>query len=129
MRNFFEIFAVSVLTVCLAVTTVMCCCLGPAVMAHFHKAAVCGHCSSPSSSHDHSSNPAGTCQYHLTSAEFSPAQAILFSVAAPVFTPIAFFDKHTINFLFSFPTIYPRGSPALAAGSTPIYIQIRSLRL
>ena len=121
-------FTAFILTGCLAVTTVVCCCLGPAVMAHFHKAAVCSHCASPNSSHDHSSNPAGTCQYHLTNAEFSGAQPGPFSMAAPLFAPSSFLDKHMANFLPPFTAIYPRGSPPLT-GSTPIYIQIRSLRI
>ena len=127
MGKIFKLSIASFLTVSLAVTTVVCCCVGPAVAAHFHQKVMCGHCDNPGSHHK-GSNPGGACQYHLTDAEFSHAQVISPSLSAPVFAPISFIDQH-INFLPSFPTIYPRGSPPLVVGTTPLYIQFRSLRI
>ena len=129
MIKLLKILTVFVVVTCLAVTTVVCCCLGPAVMAHFHKSSVCHHCPPQDSSHGHSSNPGNNCMYQLTSADTFNGQII--SAPAPVvFTPVIFFDKHIrTDFLPSSISAYPRGSPPLNISFTPVYLRTLSLRI
>ena len=129
MRKLLKIFTASLVTGCLSVMTVVCCCVAPVVMAHLHKAAVCSHCPTQDSSHGKPSNPTETCLYHLANAETSHSQTISF-FAPVVFTPTIFFDKHiTTSFLPSSISAYPRGSPPLAASFVPLYLRTFSLRI
>jgi len=129
MKKIFKISIASLLTVCLGVTTVVCCCLGPVTMAHLHKTSVCSHCPPQGSSQSHSSNPTDSCMYRLTNAEILHSQIIIAS-APVVFTPVTFFDKHIATpFLLSSILAYPRGSPPLAASFTPLYLRTFSLRI
>lgn len=95
-------------------------------MAHFHKPAMC--CEKQNPSHQ-DSPPMGSCQSHLTSAEFSHAQTILTIPAAISFSHAISLGTHHADFLASFPKVYSRGSPPLIISNVPIYIQIRSLRI
>ena len=119
-------FTASVLALTIFVATVVCCCVGAGVMAHFHKAAMC--CEKQSPSHP-DSVPMGSCQNHLTSAEFSHGQSILTAPAAISFSPVISLGTHHANFLAFFPQVYSRGSPPLIISTVPIYLQIRSLRI
>lgn len=127
MRKIFKLFTASLLTVSLSVATVICCCSASAVMAHFHKVAMCGHCSEKSS-HDNSSNPDATCKYQLTSAEFSHSKTLSFSI--PTVSIPFVFDRHlSTPFLPSVISSYPRGSPPLTASFIPLYLRTFTLRI
>jgi hypothetical protein len=129
MIKIVKLFIASLLAVCLTVATVICCCIAPAVMTHFHKVAMCGHCQSQNS-HGHSSNSTTACQYHLTSAEFLHTQAISSSAFSGVSFPSSIlFDKHITIFLLSSVFAYPRGSPPWAANFTPLYLRTYNLRV
>ena len=126
--KFIRIFTAFVLTVCLAVTTVVCCCVAQAVMAHLHKASMCSHCLPQNSSHSHSPVPGNNCIYQLTNAEAFYGQVI--SAPAPVFFRHGiFFDKHTTPFLPSLILAYSRGSPQSTASLVPIYLRTFNLRV
>ena len=128
MGRIFKHSIASLLTISLAVTTVVCCCVGPAVMAHFHKTSVCSHCPTQKSSHDHSSNPGNNCMYQLTSADTFHGK-IISAPTSVVFTSV-FFDHHIPTpFLASSLSAYPRGSPPLNVNFTPIYLRTLSLRI
>jgi len=115
------------LTATMFFATVICCCVGAGVMAHFHKpAAMC--CEKQNSSHQ-DSVPMGSCQNHLTSAEFSHAQTILTVPAAISFSPAISLGTHHADFVASFPQVYSRGSPPLAASFTPLYLRTFNLRI
>src|SRR5580698_6923692 len=122
----FKSFTAFVLAVTMFVATVVCCCIGTGVMTHFHKPAMC--CEKQNSSHQDSA-PMGTCQNHLTSAEFSHAQTILTAPAVASFSPAVSLGTYHANFLFSFPQVYSRGSPPLAASFTPPYLRTFNLRI
>ncbi len=129
MEKIFKLFTVFLLAVSLTVATVICCCFVPAVMTHFHKISMCSHCHGQNSP-DHSSNPAGTCQHHLTSAESSHSPAVLSFAASGVSFPVPVsFDKHITIFLPSSILACPRGSPPLTASFTPLYLRTFSLRI
>jgi len=120
-------FAASILALTMFVATVLCCCIGAGVVAHFYKpAAMC--CEKQNASHQ-ASSPMGSCQNHLTSAEFSHAQTVLTAPAAISFSPAISLGTHHANFLASFPQVYSRGSPPLIISTVPIYLQIRNLRI
>jgi hypothetical protein len=122
----FKSFTASVLALSMFVATVACCCIGAGVMAHFHKPAMC--CEKQNSSHQDSA-PMGSCQNHLTSAEFSHAQAVLTAPAAISFFPAISLGTHHADFVASFPQVYSRGSPPLAASFTPLYLRTFNLRI
>lgn len=124
-----SLIALSVIAV-FTVFTVLCCCTGTALMAHFHKSAMCSHCQGASSSQDHSSNTAGTCQHQFQSAEFAPTQAISSSIVSTVSFPgHVFLDKHITTLPPSSSLAYPPGSPPLTASLTPLYLRTFSLRI
>lgn len=126
MAKLLKFSIASILTACVAVATVICCCAGPTVMAHLHKKAMCGHCKEKAAGH--SSNPAQMCQSHLTDAEALAPQSIAGPEKAIVYT-------HTVAAKLFIPTVlyqnslYPRGSPPLAAARLPLYLQTHSLRI
>src|SRR5579863_9878105 len=93
MGKITKIFISSLLTVSMFLATVICCCIGSAVMEQLHKPSMCKDCATQGSSHSKSSNPTDGCRYHLTSAEISHGQTISFS-APTVNAPFSFFDKH-----------------------------------
>jgi hypothetical protein len=128
MRKIFKLFTVSLLTVALSVATVLCCCSASALMAHFHKVEMCGHCPSQNS-HEHSSNPGTTCQYQLTSAEFSHSQTISSPIVSVSFPAQIFLDKHLAALLPNSSLAYPRGSPPLISNFTPLYLRTFNLRI
>jgi len=119
-------FIASVLALSMLVATVVCCCIATGLMAHFHKPAMC--CEKQNPSHQDSA-PMGSCQNHLTSAEFSHAQTVLTAPAVAIFSPVISLGTHHADFVASFPQVYSRGSPPLIISTVPIYIQIRSLRI
>ncbi len=129
MKRIFKFSIASLLVICLGVATVVCCCISPVVMAHFHKVAICSHCPDQNS-HGNSSNPAGTCQKQLTNAEFSHGQTIsppkvsLLPFPAPIFLN----NHHTIlsPTLFS---AYPPGSSPPGISFTPLYLRTFNLRV
>src|SRR5580658_2549144 len=127
MNKISKILISSLLTVSMFVATVICCCIGAGVMAHFQKpAAMC--CEKQNPSHQDSA-PMGTCQNHLTSAEFSHAQIVLTAPAAISFSPAISLGTHHADFVASFPQVYSRGSPPLAANFTPLYLRTFNLRI
>jgi len=128
MGKTFKLFIAFLLAVSLGMATVICCCVAPAVMAHFHKISVCNHCSSQNSSQTHSC-PDSNCSYKLTNAESFHGNAISFS--APVIdTHSFFFNRHlTFTFHHSFVSVYPRGSPPLTVSFTPLYLRTFTLRI
>lgn len=129
MAKIFKIFVISLLTVCLSVATVICCCVAPAVISHFHKVSGCSHCHDQNSAGS-SSTAAGSCQSHITVADASHSQTITSSAAASVFLPVQItFDKYTISLLPSSVVSYPRGSPPLGASLVPLYLRTFSLRI
>jgi hypothetical protein len=119
-------FIASVVALSMLVATVICCCIATGVIAHFHKPAMC--CEKQSSSHQDSA-PMGSCQNHLTSAEFSHAQTVLTVPAAISFSPAISLGTHHADFVASFPQVYSRGSPPLAASFTPLYLRTFNLRV
>ena len=128
MKRIFKFSIASLLAMCLAVATVVCCCIAPAVMAHFHKAAVCSHCPDQNS-HSNFPNPAGACQNQLTSAEFSHGQTISTpNVSAQPFPAPVFLNHHTVlSPVLSL--AYPPGSPPLGISFTPLYLRTFNLRV
>ena len=122
----FKSFTASVLAVTMFVATAVCCCIGTAVVAHFHKPAMC--CEKQNSSHQDSA-PMGACQNHLTSAEFSHAPTVLTAPAAISFSPAISLGTHHADFVASFPQVYSCGSPPLAASFTPLYLRTFNLRI
>ncbi len=129
MRRMMKLFTASLLTVALSVATVMCCCSASATAAHFHKVDSCDHCPDQGS-HDNSSNPSGTCQQQLTSAEFSHAQTIFSPVVSATTFPIsAFLNNHQRILSPSLPLAYPPGSPPPSISLTPLYLRTFSLRI
>jgi hypothetical protein len=129
MKRIFRLFLVSSLTLCLMATTVICCCIGPVVMSHFHKAAMCNHCQDQNPN-NHSSNPAGACQHQLTSAELPPGQIIAFSkdLGSPFPSP-NFLDRHITTLPPPSSLVYPPGSPPLGISFTPLYLRTFNLRV
>jgi hypothetical protein len=119
-------FIASVLALSMFVATVVCCCIATGIMARFHKPAMC--CDKQNPSHQ-DSVPMGSCQNHLTNAEFSHAQTILTAPVAISFSPAISLGTYHANFLFSFPQVYSRGSPPLAASFTPLYLRTFNLRI
>ena len=129
MRKIFKLFIASLLTVCLSVATVICCCSASAAMAHFHKTVMCSHCQGQAS-HNNSSNPAGTCQHQLTSAEFSHTQTIFSPVVSnTVFPAAVFVNNHQITLTHSLLLVYPPGGPPLGISFTPLYLRTFNLRV
>jgi len=129
MRELIKLFIASLLTAALSVATVLCCCSASAVMAHFHKAAICSHCSSPNS-HGNSSDQAGMCQHQFQSAEFSHSQTFsLPTASAASFQASVFFDKHITTLPPSLSLAYPLGSPPSGLSLTPLYLRTFNLRI
>jgi len=129
MKSIFKLFIAFLLTVCLALATVVCCCVAPAVMAHFHKIPKCSHCQDQSSN-NHFSNTSGTCQYYLTSAALSRSQTISSSVKSLIVSiDFVSFNKHLTPFLPSSQIVYPPGGPSLIANTVSIYLSTHSLRI
>jgi hypothetical protein len=129
MKRIFKLLIASLLTVSLGVATVICCCIAPSVMAHFHKAVTCSHCPDKNSQ-GNSPNPAGTCQQQLTSAEFLHSQTI----SSPVFSGHSFhvsdiLNHHQITFTHSLLLAYPPGGPPLGISFTPLYLTTFNLRV
>ncbi len=129
MKSILKFSIASLLAICLTVATVVCCCVRPAVMAHFHKAAMCSHCTDQNSK-SHSSNPAGACQQQLTNAEFSNGQTISPPKISLLPSPAPFFlnNHHTILL----PTLflaYPPGSSPPGISFTPLYLRTFNLRV
>jgi hypothetical protein len=129
MGKIFKLLIASLLTASLGMATVLCCCVAPSVMAHFHKVTMCSHCSSQNSSPTHSSVPDTNCLYKLTNAEVLHSNTISFSALA-VYIHGFFFDHHiTRPFLPSVIAGYPRGSPPLTASFIPLYLRTFTLRI
>ena len=129
MRKIIKLFIASLLTASLSFATVICCCIAPSVMAHFHKTAMCSHCSGESS-HSHSSNPLGSCQNQLTSADLSHAQTISSSTVSVQHFPLSIFvSNHQIAIIHSLLSVYPPGGPPLGISFTPLYLRTFNLRI
>ena len=127
MRAIVKIFIASVVIIAVGVATLLCCCVAPAVAAHWHKpvVAVCGHCAS-SGTH-HSSNPAAPCQGQLTSTDTIDGQIVLLPqgglqhfIAHPVF-------KASSTFHHSLSLVFPPGGPP--GNLTPLYLRTFNLRV
>jgi len=129
MKKIFNLSIASLLAVSLSVATVICCCIAPSVMAHFHQSAMCSHCPDQNSS-SNAPNPAGTCQQQLTSAELSHGQTMVFSHApgSPFSAPI-FLGKHITTLPPPSSLVYPPGSPPLGISLTPLYLRTFNLRV
>ena len=129
MKKIFKLSIASLLTVSLSVATVICCCIAPSEMAHFHKTVMCSHCPSQDS-HSKSSNPAATCQNQLTSAEFNHSSSISSSVASTVHFPVpGFLNIHQTVLSPSLSLTYPPGGPPLGISFTPLYLRSFNLRI
>ena len=129
MKKTFKLLIAFLLTVALSVATVICCCIAPSVMAHFHKTAMCSHCQS-TNSHSNSSNPMGACQYQLTSADLSHAQTISSPIISVQHFPLSVFvNNHQITFTRSLLLAYPPGAPPLGISFTPLYLRTFNLRI
>ena len=128
MKRIFKFSIASLLAMCLAVATVVCCCIAPTVMAHFHKVAMCSHCPDQSSQ-GNSSNPAGACRNQLTSAEFLHGQTISTpNVSAQPFPAPVFLNHHTV-LSPALSLAYPPGSPPLGISFIPLYLRTFNLRV
>jgi hypothetical protein len=128
MKRIFKFSIASLLAMCLAVATVVCCCIAPAVTAHFHKVAMCSHCPDQSSQ-GNSSNPAGVCRNQLTSAEFLHGQTISTpNVSAQSFPAPVFLNHHTV-LSPALSLAYPPGSPPLGISFIPLYLRTFNLRV
>jgi len=129
MSKIIKLFTSSLLAVCLSVATVMCCCSASSAVAHFHKTAMCGHCSDKGP-HNTSSSPVLACKYQLTSAEFSNTQVIPSSVVSGVtFSAPIFFDKHITTLPSPVSLACPPGSSPLGISFTPLYLRTFNLRI
>jgi hypothetical protein len=129
MKRIFKLYIACLLTVSLGVATVICCCIAPSVMAHFHKTVMCSHCQSENPN-GNSSNPARTCRYQLTSAEFSNDQTISTpNASAPSFSASVFLNDHRSILSPILSLASPPGSPPLGIGFTPLYLRTFSLRI
>ncbi len=129
MKRLFRPFIASLLTVSLSVATVICCCIAPSVMAHFHQAAVCSHCQK-SSPQAPSSTPLETCQNQLTSGEFLHNQIIIAPKVVVLPLPSHDFLNNHRTALSSFlSVVYPPGSPPQGISLTPLYLRTFQLRI
>ena len=128
MKRIFKFSIASLLAMCLAVATVVCCCIAPAVMAHFHKAAVCSHCPDQSPQ-GNSSNPAAACRNQLTSADSFHGQTISTpNVSTQPFPASVFLNHHTV-LSPALSLAYPPGSPPLGISFIPLYLRTFNLRV
>jgi len=130
MKKILKLFVASLLTATLSVATVICCCVAPAVMAHFHQVTICcSHCADKCS-HDNSSNPGGACQNKLTSAEFSGGQTISTPKVSllPFLAPV-FLNNHYKVLSSTLSLAYPPGGPPLGISFTPLYLRTFNLRV
>jgi len=117
------------LTLSLGVATVICCCIAPSVMAQFHKAAVCSHCPGEKSQ-GNPSNPAGTCQQQLTSADIFNGSIISSPIVPAKHFPVTvFLNDHHITLTRSLLLAYPPGGPPLGISFTPLYLRTFNLRI
>jgi hypothetical protein len=128
MSKIFKLFIALLLAISLGMATVICCCVAPAVMAHFHKVSVCSHCLSQNSSNTHSC-PDSNCSYKLTNAEAFHSHIISFS-ALVIYSHDFFFNQHLKSTVLpSLISVYPRGSPPLSPSFTPLYLRTFTLRI
>lgn len=128
MKKIFKLFIASLLTVSLGVATVVCCCIAPTLTTFFHKATVCSHCPDQNSHHN-SSNPAGTCQQQLTSAEFLHPQTISSPIVSANPFPVSVFsNNHQLNLTHSL-LVYPPGGSSPGFSFAPLYLRTFNLRV
>ena len=129
MKKIFKLVIASLLTVFLSVATVICCCIAPSVMAHFHKTVMCSHCQGEKS-HGSSSNPLASCQSQLTSAEFHHSLSITSPIvsARPLWAS-AFVNDHQIIPIRFLLLAYPPGGPPLGIRFTPLSLKSFNLRI
>jgi hypothetical protein len=129
MKRVLKLFLASLLTVSLSLATVICCCIAPSVIVHFHKTDACSHCSSQGA-HNNAPNPAGACQNQLTSAEFLHSQAISTPNVSATLSPVsAFLSIHRTTVIPSILLAYPPGGPPLGISFTPLYLRTFNLRI
>ena len=129
MKKIFKLSIASVLTITLSLATVICCCIAPSVMAHFHKAVTCRHCDSQDSSNK-SSNPGAACLNQLTSAELSHTQLITVSKISPQpFSAPVSLSNYNQNISPILNLSYPPGGPPLGISFTPLYLRTFNLRI
>ena len=128
MKKIFKLFIASILTLSLGFATVVCCCIAPSVMAHFHKVVTCSHCQAKDPNAK-PSNPAKICQQQLTSAEFFHVSTISSPIVSIHHFPASLFlnDHHIIptHLLLA----YPPGGPLLGISFTPLYLRTFNLRI
>jgi len=124
----FKLITASVLAVSMFVATVICCCIGGALMAHFQKPSTMCCEKKDASSHD-TSNPSSACLNHLTSAEFTHTPTTIDKPAAAGFGYNSHPSTYQTDFLYSFDQIYPRGSPPLTVSLIPLYLRTFTLRI
>lgn len=129
MKKAFKPLIVCLLTLSLGVATVLCCCIAPVVMAHFHKTVMCSHCPDQDS-HGKSSNPIASCQQQLTSADFLHSPTITSPIVSGKHFPVSvFISNHQINLTRSLLLAYPPGGPPLGVSFTPLYLRTFNLRV
>jgi len=129
MRVSFKLFIASLLTVSLGLATVVCCCIGPSVMEHFHKAVLCSHCQDKNSQ-SNAPNPAQACQQQITSADFLHSQTISAPIVSGNHFPVSdFLNNHRIILTHQLLSAYPPGGPPLGISLTPLYLRTFNLRI
>ena len=129
MRKITNLFIASLLTMSLGVASVICCCIAPSVMAHFHQTVMCSHCMDQKSQ-SNSSNPVNACKQQLTSADISHGSIISSSVVlAHSFPSSIFVSNHHTNLTRSLLFAYPPGGPPLGISFTPLYLRTFNLRV
>ncbi|MDE1920287.1 MAG: hypothetical protein KGJ09_02960 [Candidatus Omnitrophica bacterium] len=127
MKKISRIFVAFLLAVSLVVSTVICCCIAPAVAAHFQKEAACSHCMG----HKASGRPSDPlCPQQLMSADFLHAPALTFSESTGgfSFTPVLFVGHHPVltRLILS---VHPPGGPPLGMDFIPLYLRTFQLRI
>ena len=129
MRKIIKLYVASLLAVSLGVATVICCCIAPAVMAQFHRQAVCSQCLDHDSS-GKSSSPLGACQQQLTSADFLQGLTVSVpAVSSQHFHSPDFLNNYQITLTHSIVLAYPPGGPPLGISLTPLYLRTFNLRI
>jgi len=129
MKKLSKILIALLLSATVSVATVICCCIAPSVMAHFHKTVTCSHCAGQDSQ-GKSSNPLESCRNQLTSADLSQSPAASVSaVSVKTFPVPVIFGKYISALPPSFSLGYPPGSPPLGISFTPLYLRTFNLRI
>ncbi len=128
MNRILKLLIASALTVSMCIATVLCCCIAPEVMAHFHKKVTCGHCADERS-HSNPANPAGACQQQLSSTDFLQDQISFSPAVSGHHVVIAdFLVNHRVSLTSFLLSAHPPGGPPLGS-LAPLYLRTFNLRI